>query len=289
MSTPDSPTAHTDHADHADDRFERWFPGVPPDPRLPSLLCLAGSGAGPGEFRPWKAALSGRIEVAAVALPGREHRAREPNIDSLPELVTRLKRAAAPLLTAPFALFGYSTGALVMYELARSFTPEQRGNLLHLFVGGQPAPRWPQTDSGHSDQSDAELIDYLRRMGGTPEEVLNSPPFMRLFLRALRADLRFAERYDHPGPAHLPCPLTLFAGQHDAVVPPHTLPAWVEETARAFRFVRLPGAHFTLRTDRDLIIAGISALCGSTRSAHGSLPHAPPAHPPSRQPRCWSK
>ncbi|UNO43376.1 thioesterase domain-containing protein [Streptomyces sp. MST-110588] len=238
--------------------FPLWFPGVPPDAKPPALLCLAGSGAGPGEFRAWKDALADRAQVAAVALPGREYRAREPCIEHLPELVTQLADAARPLLAAPFALFGYSTGALVMYELARSLPREHRGNLLHLFVGGQPAPRWPQTDSGHSDQSDEQLIGYLRRMGGTPEDVLNSPPFMRLFLRCLRADLHFAEQYDYPGPADLPCPLTVFAARHDAVVPPGTLAAWQQETRRTCRRVPLPGAHFALRTDRDLIIKEIA-------------------------------
>ncbi|MFD7663839.1 thioesterase II family protein [Streptomyces sp. NPDC059788] len=247
--------------------FELWFPGVSPDAEPPALLCLAGSGAGPGEFRPWKDAMAGRARVAAVALPGREFRARESCITALPELVTQLAAAARPLLAAPFALFGYSTGALVMYELARSLAPELRGNLLHLFVGGQPAPRWPQTDSGHSGQTDDQLIAYLRRMGGTPEDVLNSPPFMRLFLRCLRADLHFAEQYDYPGPACLPCPLTVFAARHDAVVPPGTLPAWQRETRGFFRHVPLPGTHFALRTERDRILKEIAHGLSAARTA----------------------
>lgn len=237
--------------------FERWFPGATALPTHPALLCLAGAGGGPNEFRGWPDALSGQAHVVPIALPGRERRVREPSYTAIPDLVNQLTTQAAPLLSRPFALFGYSLGALVMYELARSLPRRYQHNMLHLFVGGQAAPSWPQTDNARSHHSDDELIAYLRELGGTPEEILRSRTFMRPYLSCLRADLRLAESYLYTGPACLRSPLTLFTGLRDPVTDPRALPAWAQETKGSFRHVQLPGDHFSLREDRDLLITEI--------------------------------
>jgi medium-chain acyl-[acyl-carrier-protein] hydrolase len=238
--------------------FERWCPGASAQTSLPALLCLAGAGGCPSEFRSWSEAMSGQTQVIPIALPGRERRIRETPYEVLPDLITELTAEAAPALARPFALFGYSLGALVMYELARMLPPDHQRNLLHLFVGGQAAPSWRQTDRARSCHSDDELIAYLRALGGTPDEILNSRTFMRPYLACLRADLALADGYLYAGPARLSCPLTVFAGRRDPATDPTSLPAWAQETHGAFRFVQLPGGHFSLRTDRDLVIAEIA-------------------------------
>jgi uncharacterized membrane protein YkvA (DUF1232 family) len=89
-------------------------------------------------------------------------------------------------------------------------------------------------------QTDAELITYLRYMGGTPDEVLDSPAFMRHYLGCLRADLILGEQYRYPGPANLDCPITVFAGRGDTVAGSETLPAWQEETRHPLRTLASP-------------------------------------------------
>ncbi|HEX4813843.1 MAG TPA: alpha/beta fold hydrolase [Nonomuraea sp.] len=242
----------------ASSSFERWFPGVPSHGTTPALLCLSGAGGGPGEFRAWTPALAGRVRVAAVALPGRERRVGEDPRLPLPELVAQLSDAATPLLAQPFALLGYSLGAMIMYEVARALPQHHRANLVHLFVGAQAAPSRPQTDCARSTDSDDTLIDYLRGLGGTPEEILRSRPFMRPYLACLRADLEIAERYRYTGPAGLECPLTLFSGRRDHTTTAADLSPWEQETRATFRHVELPGGHFSIRTDQEAILQEIT-------------------------------
>lgn len=249
--------------------FERWFPGAAAQTNLPALLCLAGAGGFPNEFRSWSDALSGQAHVVSIALPGRERRIRETPYTALPDLIRELTAQAAPFLVRPFALFGYSLGALIMYEMARSLSPHHQSNLLHLFVGGQAAPSWPQTDCARSCASDEELIAYLRDLGGTPDEILDSRAFMRPYLSCLRADLALAEGYLYAGPARLRCPLTLFVGLEDPATDPTSLPAWAQETDGAYRVVQVHGEHFSLRSDRDLFIAEVARGLQVSRSRAG--------------------
>ncbi|MET8797150.1 alpha/beta fold hydrolase [Nocardia sp. NPDC004568] len=238
-------------------RFEFWFPGASLDRRGRPLLCLAGAGGGTGEFRLWHAALADSANVVPVLLPGRERRIRETTYTSVPALADDLVEAAGPILTRPFSLFGYSLGALIMYEFARRVPVRLQANLTQLFVGGQPAPSRPQTDSARSHHTDDQLVEYLDRLGGTPTELLRNRSFMRPYLSCLRADLKLAETYRYVGPAKLSCPLTAFAGSQDEYTDRRTLPAWKSETTGEFRIVELPGGHFTLRSDRNLLLTEI--------------------------------
>lgn len=242
------------------DTFRVWFPAMAPRRQdgTPAVLCLAGAGGGPSEFHDWQSLLGEDVEVAAVALPGRERRITEPPGLPLNTLVAQVIDAAGPLLERPFALYGHSLGALLMYEVARALPDPSKGNLRHLFAGGQAAPSRPQFDALRSERSDDELVDYLRQLGGTPEEILGSPAFMRPYLRCLRADLAIGERYAYPGPAALDCPVTLFQGAQDTGVPAEWSAAWARETTGAFRVVTLAGGHFSLRSDRQVIVEEIA-------------------------------
>ena len=115
--------------------------------------------------------ISAGIEVARVHLPGRETRLREPLFNRLASLVDTLVEELIPWIDGPFALFGHSMGALLVFELARGL--RRRHGLLpvHLFVSGYRAPQLPPSESPFSHLPDAEFIDRVRRYGGLPDLV----------------------------------------------------------------------------------------------------------------------
>ena len=66
--------------------------------------------------------------------------------------------------------------------------------------------------------SDEELIDNLRTLNGTPDELLVHPEMVGLLLPLLGANFSILGRYTYqPGP-RLTCPITVLAGDADTLV-----------------------------------------------------------------------
>jgi len=67
-----------------------------PVPEFPeaTLILFPGAGAGPGYFRDWRTLVPGEWALAAVNLPGRAARLREPLPDNLHVVVTEITAAA---------------------------------------------------------------------------------------------------------------------------------------------------------------------------------------------------
>lgn len=254
-----------------------WFPrGLSVPDGLPVLFCLAGAGGGPLEFARWPTAFAGKAAVVPIALPGRERRISEPVPSSSTEVANQIITAASSFMDRPFVLYGHSLGALLMYEVAAALPGELADNLRHLVVGAQQAPEWPQVYELFSTRTDDQLIEYLRNLGGTDEEILSSAAFMKPYLSCLRADMAIAENYRYRGPAELPCPVSVLIGTEDAEVRPGHLGGWARETRAGSNIVSLPGGHFNLRTHSQDVISSLLAVLPPTAAET-----APNTRPPT--------
>src|SRR5579863_4294649 len=91
-----------------------WLPYLRPRPgaRL-RLFCFPYAGGAASVYRGFHEGLPPDIEVAAVQLPGRENRLRDPPVEDMARLVPMIADAHAPSLTGRFAFFGHSMGALI--------------------------------------------------------------------------------------------------------------------------------------------------------------------------------
>src|SRR5580658_3914140 len=156
------------------DRLVRsdWLPfGTSPDAAV-RLLCVPHAGAGATVYRAWASGLARWIGVCPVQPPGREKRRHEQPLDAVGPLVELLARDVAALISPPYAVFGHSTGALCAFELIRELRRIGAPEPVHLFVAGRRAPQLPMQRTHLSDLSIEDLALALRRLGGTPEEVL---------------------------------------------------------------------------------------------------------------------
>eukprot|EP00327_Prymnesium_parvum_P021609 CAMPEP_0113295190 /NCGR_PEP_ID=MMETSP0008_2-20120614/36320_1 /TAXON_ID=97485 /ORGANISM="Prymnesium parvum" /LENGTH=109 /DNA_ID=CAMNT_0000147893 /DNA_START=89 /DNA_END=415 /DNA_ORIENTATION=- /assembly_acc=CAM_ASM_000153 len=96
-----------------------------PDAQL-RLICFPWAGGTGHSYMEWRGRFpSDSIEVLAVAPPGRGARVAEPACAELSTLVDDVVEALLSHLSAPFALFGHSFGAIVATEVARAL--ELRG------------------------------------------------------------------------------------------------------------------------------------------------------------------
>jgi medium-chain acyl-[acyl-carrier-protein] hydrolase len=231
-------------------------------PRM-TLVCLPCAGAGVQEFQRWAGRLPPWLQLAAVRLPGRETRIREPPFARLGPLVESVGQRLASELCGDVALFGHSMGALIAFELAR-WLRAHAGRTPHaLLVAARPAPHVDLRPSRLHELPDEDLLRTIDGYNGSPRAVLGNSKVMQRLLPTLRADFAVVETYRYRHEPRLQCPVTAFAGHHDTHASIASIARWADQTIGPFTLHTLPGDHFFTRTHA----APLGALIGETLAA----------------------
>ncbi len=239
--------------------FNTWVSYYKPNPRAQlRIFCFPYAGGSASLFRTWADDLPSEIEVCPIQLPGREGRFKEQAYMSLPLLVQTLGNVLYPYLNMPFAFFGHSMGALFGFELARYLRKQAGPAPVHLFVSSHRAPQLPDPHPPIHHLPDPAFIDALRRLNGTPQEVLANNELMELLLPQLRADFTLIETYQYIVEEPLTCPISAFGGVQDANVRREEIAAWQMQTTHDFSLHMLPGGHFFLHSNRSSLLQALS-------------------------------
>lgn len=218
------------------------------------LFCFPYAAGNVQIFNSWQDALPATVEVCPIQLPGRGNRLREASFTRLLPLVSDVADDLLPYLHEPFAIFGHSLGAMVAFELARHLVREHSIQPTNLFVSGYPAPQIPQSKCYRYDLTESELIEELRRLNGTPKEVLDHPELMQLLIPMIRADLEMIRTYVYADTVPLSCPITAFGGLQDERIMREDLAAWHMQTTAAFSVRMFRGDHFFIHTSQRLLL-----------------------------------
>lgn len=241
-------------------RDNAWIFAPQPDPdAVLRLFCFPYAGGGASIFHDWPHMLPPEVELCALQLPGRESRRLEAPYTELPHLVEDISIALQPYLQKPFAFFGHSMGALISFELTRLLRRNGGPLPKTLFISGHQAPNLPPPERMLPAQqsSDKEFIAMLRRLNGTPEEVLQHAELMNLLLPTLRADFLLCERYVYHAEPPLSCPINVFGGMRDTITKDE-LNAWKNQTEGDFSCHLFPGGHFFLHSSREVLLHQVS-------------------------------
>ena len=231
-----------------------WITYYKPNPQARlRLFCFPYAGGGSAVFRAWEDKMPDTVEVCPVQLPGREARLMEAPFNRLSTLVQAAAQALLPYLEKPFAFFGHSMGALVSFELARQLRRQHDLAPAYLFVSGRLPPQMADNSGPTYDLPDAQFMEMLLNLNGTPKEVLEHPALMELMLPMLRADFEVCQTYRYVEEPPLNCPLTVFGGLQDET-DRKSLETWREQTTASFSLRMLPGDHFFLHTAQTQLI-----------------------------------
>ena len=97
---------------------------------------------------------------------------------------------------------------------------------------------------------DDALISELRSYNATPEEVLNTPGLMEMFLPVLRADFALSETYRRDGDCRYSGRMVVFGGDSDHDVGEEDLLGWSEYTTGDAPVRLFEGGYFFIHSNR---------------------------------------
>ncbi|KOP25498.1 gramicidin dehydrogenase [Hapalosiphon sp. MRB220] len=235
--------------------LDSWFVCYKPNPEAKiRLFCFPYAGGSANIFRSWSNDLPPTVEICAIELPGRGMRIKLPLFTQLEPLVTELASVLKPNLDKPFAFFGHSMGGLVSFELARLLRKQYGVIPSHLFVSARRAPQLVSNKPPIHRLPDAEFLEELRHLNGTPEALLENDELMQLFMPIIRADFAVLENYIYTPQTPLDCPITAFGGLQDQEVNHDQIKAWEEQTSAYFSLHMLPGNHFFLHSFQSFLL-----------------------------------
>lgn len=217
------------------------------------MFCFPYAGGSADVFRGWQRWFPERIDVCLVHLPGRGKNIKQPAFTRLIPLVKELADRIDHEIGIPYVLYGHSMGALISFELSRELLRRHGNGPEHLFVSGRVAPQWPP-DEITFNLPDDKFLDELKKLNGTPREVLENPELMQLFSNILRADFETVQTYEYHQGEPLPCPITVYGGLEDKDVPSESCHAWGKQTSAGYKVRMFHGDHFFIRNSRPEFI-----------------------------------
>jgi len=230
-----------------------WLSCYKPNPAATlRLFCFPYAGSSALIYRDWTRSFPEWVEVCPVQLPGRGIRNREKPFVRMDQLVKALLRDMRPYLSKPFAFFGHSMGAVIGFELTRLLRRENAMLPVHLFVSGRGAAQVTTRKPPTYNLPDAAFKQELRRLKGTPSEVLAHPELMEVVMPLLRADFELIQTYTYTHEQPLNIPLTALGGLEDEISR-EEFEGWRAETTGSFSLRMFAGDHFYLTTNQQLL------------------------------------
>jgi medium-chain acyl-[acyl-carrier-protein] hydrolase len=218
------------------------------------LFCFTHAGGAASIYQNWSNKLPQSIEVHAFQFPGHGNRLSEPLFKRVQPLVAFTAQELMPYLEGSFAFFGHSMGAIISFELAQLLRRENKPGPSHLFLSGRPSPHLTEKEAPSYALPEPEFIEDLKRMGGTPQEVLEHPELMSMLIPILRADLEVCQTYEYEPRPPLDCPITVFGGLQDEDVSREQLEGWRDYTTSSFAVRMFPGNHFYLLSAAHVLL-----------------------------------
>jgi surfactin synthase thioesterase subunit len=229
-----------------------------------TLLCLPCAGASAVMYMRWRRLLPAWLRLVPVELPGRGARLAQAPARDFSALVEQVAREQAGEMQGDYALFGHSMGALLAYGLARRQTERGGPMPLALLASASPAPGRRDPARYADLQGDAALIADLRKQGGTPQELFDSPELLRLTLDVLAADYDVCRSFQDDGARALPVPVHALAGRDDDIEA-HRIEGWPALGQPGSTIDWFDGHHFFIRQNEAAVLRCVEDRLAAVR------------------------
>jgi surfactin synthase thioesterase subunit len=247
-------------------------------PERPPLLVFPHAGSGASAYRDFSKVLSSKFTVVVFQYPGRQDRAGEAPLLTLPAMAAAAfdefsrseHNRGVPIVT-----FGHSMGALIAFEFVR--IAESSGIMVHqLNVSAAVAPCHVAAKPPHPTD-DEDILKHLGALEGTETDVFANRELMRLALPVIKADYQAFDAYDCAPNVKVAAPIHAMGGDQDPYVTLGDLYGWGEHTD-AVTVTMFDGGHFYLADHIDAVAELLAnhpdcAVSYATRGAGRTNPH----------------
>ncbi|OBF19856.1 thioesterase II family protein [Mycobacterium kubicae] len=239
----------------------------PDSPDNPPLLVFPHAGAGASAYRHFSKALSKNFNVIVFQYPGRQDRAAEAPLATLPEIaegafsefVHSEHNRGVPIVT-----FGHSMGGWVAFEFVR--LAESNGVAVRrLNVSASVAPSNATAKPPHP-KSDDDILNYLAALEGTDSDVFANRELMRLALPVIKADYHASDVYFRDEDVKVTTPILAIGGDQDPIVTLGDLYGWGKHTGEV-EVTMFDGGHFYLNEHLDAVAELIASGAQCEQSA----------------------
>jgi medium-chain acyl-[acyl-carrier-protein] hydrolase len=225
------------------------------------MFCFPYAGGSAQIFSSWWRSLPNFVQVVPVQLPGRGNRISETPWRKIDQLADAIAEDLLPVFEEkPFVFFGHSMGATLGFEVVRRLTGRNQVIPEFLLISGRRAPHIPDDDPPTYALPKDEFIKELKRLNGTPDEVIQSKELMELMEPMLRADFEAVQTYEYAPSPPLEIPFFVMGGVDDLEVTREHLEGWRTHTTGSFSLHMFPGDHFFLHPQKETLLRYISQV-----------------------------
>lgn len=210
------------------------------------LFCLPYAGSGASLYSQWSKYIDDDIEVCPIQLPGRENRRNESLCCDCKEVVSKMVDGISDLLDKPFAIFGYSMGGILAYELTLKLYNSYGVKPIKLFMSASSTLR-DKKPIEVSQMTEGQLTDYMKKSGGIPLEILNDTRYCKEYFPIIKNDYQLIEHYKC-NYTKVPCDIVAFASKDDKEVYYNNIKL-MRFFTHNFELYQMFGNHFFIRNE----------------------------------------
>lgn len=208
-----------------------------------NLFCFPFAGGSSYSYHCFLPFLPKHIKLIPLELPGRGARINEALQTDIHNIVVDLYAQVRNQLSAPYAFYGHSMGTLLAYLLAKKIIAEKCRLPTGLFMSGSGGPSVRDKIPPRHLLPGEQFLDELRKIGGSPDEVLNNKELMHFYEPILRADFATLSQYSYAETTPFDIPLIVMTGLEENISREDVI-AWQKETCKPIIWHRFTGKHF---------------------------------------------
>ena len=132
----------------------------------------------------------------------------------------------------------------------------------HFIASGSRGPHIKSEKASIYDLPQEQFIVELRKLQGTPVQVLENKELMEMYLPMLRVDFGLAHEYSYSNDSQTKysCNLSVFGGMRDLSVNKDALQSWSTHFSSKGDISLFTGSHFFINECREMVVEKVKNI-----------------------------